>query len=195
MNNKIYLIIIAVMIVIFIVGGVIFWRQTIISQNKINELEQLVIVLQNKLNDSEKLASSFQKENDTPKNPVSTSPCEISENKRGCARSDFNLITPNGGETLCIGSIYLIKWKVPSDVGTVTITLRTNELFGQNYKLGTFPASNNETGTQNGAGEFLWEIKGMPESQVYEMWINAVYKGSSVNDVSDKMFSILSCKG
>ena len=115
------------------------------------------------------------------------------EAKRGCARPDFNLVAPNGGEILCLGNNFTIQWKVPPDVESVTLTLRQGS--STSIPIGTFPASYNETGEKNGEGSLPWDINGVPEGDAYEMWINASYKGSSVNDVSDGLFAIRKCQG
>ena len=125
--------------------------------------------------------------------------------RRGCARRDFNLIYPNGGETLCIGDTFNIKWRVPKDVKTVILTLREGGGYQDivNLVLGVFPSSYNETGLKNGSGVYPWVVPWLPDGDAYEMWINATYSAHDsydtysyyVNDVSDEMFSIRSCKG
>lgn len=150
-------------------------------------------VLEVKIDKEEKEDIEAQKDN--------SSPCHITDDKRGCARIDFNIITPNGGERFCKGDTIDIKWKVPFDVDKVTLKLREAGINGKEYKIGVFHSyvndtSYNENIIMDGDGDALWKIpSNISENMAYELWINAIYKGSSVNDVSDKVFSIMDCRG
>jgi hypothetical protein len=114
----------------------------------------------------------------------STSPCDIRENDRGCVINGFQVLSPNGGEQLCLGSTYTVRWKAPADFETVTLTLRETSLDGEQYRLGGFPASDLK---------YDWVVTNVPPGGVYKLWVNSVYKSSSVNDSSDKLFRITSC--
>ncbi|TSC74872.1 MAG: hypothetical protein G01um101430_689 [Parcubacteria group bacterium Gr01-1014_30] len=207
MNIKnIQLIIITAIATALIVGGSVYWWQISILDKEKNEMQQRSSELEAQINDLreqldlitternelELRISESAKENELP------APCDAVEAKRGCVMNDFNLMSPSGGEQLCLGETYYVKWKVPKDVDIIKLSLRKG---GTTYPLGDFPASYNETGQINGEGTFPWKVGStaggitMKEGAAYEIWINATYKGASVNDVSNGPFSILSCRG
>lgn len=124
------------------------------------------------------------------------SSCDFTNNEVGCGRNDFKIVSPNGGEVLCIGKTYKVEWSVPSDLGTISLKARIGAgVSSKDYPIGVgeFPGSYNEEGLKNGKGVYLWKIPSLPESDVYKIWINAVYKGSSVNDSSDDFLAIRNC--
>jgi hypothetical protein len=124
------------------------------------------------------------------------SPCDFANNEVGCGRNDFKILSPNGGESLCTGDEVIISWVAPSDAESVTIKLRESGIFGETYNVGTFPASFNEGGKKNGQGTIIWKVpQHIKDSLVYKLWINTVYKGFSINDNSDDLFTIQTCKG
>ncbi|GEM_PF-2586574 len=110
--------------------------------------------------------------------------CDFNNNEVGCGLNSFKVLAPSGNEKICIGKNYDIKWAAPDDVSTVTITLREDGLSGQEYKLGIFPASQKH---------FVWGVTGIPAGSVYKIWINTVYKSSSVNNVSSGLLTIQGC--
>ncbi|MEK9154631.1 MAG: DUF5667 domain-containing protein [Patescibacteria group bacterium] len=150
--------------------------------------------LENAIENSQKaIEKIFEKNNQK----INSGPCTILGDKRGCARTDFNLIEPNGGEKFCMGDDMNIKWEVPKEYfDVINVTLRGGGDYLKEIKIGSFPSSYNESGEINGKGDMLWKIPlGINESQVYELWINGIYSGSYVNDVSDGLISIRNCQG
>lgn len=126
---------------------------------------------------------------------VIKSPCDFTNNEVGCGRDDLYIISPNGGESFCIGDDMLISWKAPVDAEAITIKLRESGLYGNSFNVDILPASFNESGKQNGEGNTLWKIPQIvDDSLVYKLWVNIVYSGSSINDSSDSVFSIQKCE-
>ena len=125
----------------------------------------------------------------------------------------LQLVSPNGGESLCRGENFIIKWE-SGGLKTVSVFLKDakdtyppktdNPFAPRPTKLGTFPSSFNERGTQDGDGEFSWKVGYYPsgpfETQVeigatYEILITGSDEDRSLEDVSDKVFSINFCEG
>lgn len=205
MNTNAPIIIVVIVFLIALVGGGVYFSLNEDNQNKevpvVDANQQKITsttsdIKIEKNNIEEKIPAPSSSVNPaTPPVTQNTSPCHITEDKRGCARNDFKIITPNGGEQLCTLEETKIEWNAPKDVEAVTLKLREVGIYGKEYKVGTFPASYNEEGLVNGKGSVMWKVPPIPEGMVYEMWINTVYKGSSVNDVSDGVFSIVNCRG
>lgn len=125
----------------------------------------------------------------------------------------LRVTAPNGGENLCLGKNFVIKWESGS-LSSVSISVKEIETpiagpFGNaSYPLGTFPASYNEKGEQNGSGEVSWLVGsiGSPESpgpfeiyaregKVFQIIINNPDEGRFIEDTSDGVFSIIKCEG
>lgn len=129
-------------------------------------------------------------------NQINQSPCEITNDKRDCARYDFNVIFPKGGEQFCLGETINIQWKAPKDFDILTVKLIERGYNTTAYNIRTFPANYNEIEKINDEGTVLWTIPlSVKEGMAYEIWINSVYQNHSINAVSDKAFSIINCRG
>ena len=125
----------------------------------------------------------------------------------------LQLLSPNGGESLCRGQNFIIKWH-SGGLKTVSVFLKNakdpyppktdNPFAPRPIKLGTFPSSFNERGTEDGDGEFSWRVgyfeSGPFENQAevgttYEILITGSDGDRSLEAVSDKVFSINFCEG
>lgn len=107
-----------------------------------------------------------------------------------CILSNFRLISPNGGEQLCLGEEYEIKWKNPTDMKFVNVFIREGNT---TRKIGTYPANFNETG-EKGYGSAIWKAN-TKEGYIYEVIVNSDYNARLVSDTSDDVFSIVNCQG
>jgi len=110
--------------------------------------------------------------------------CQIQNADIGCGLKSFNVTTPVGGQQICLGSTVDVKWTAPSDMDTVTITLREDGLGGSESQLGIFPASQHT---------YSWDVDGVKPSSVYKIWLNSRYKVHSVNADSSGLFTIKNC--
>jgi len=120
--------------------------------------------------------------------PSSTpsSVCDVHNDELGCGLNSFTVKAPTNTQVICEGSTFDVKWSAPSDMETVTVTVRRADLTSQTYSLGTFPASDKQ---------YSWHVAGIPPGDVYKLWINSRYKGISVNGVSGGLFTIKDCLG
>jgi len=116
----------------------------------------------------------------------------------------LRLISPNGGETLCLNDNFPVRWESKGIQG-VNLTIEGDGIF---YLIKSLPASFNETG-EGGSGLFMWKVgetsikltalgreKGeiLKEGFGYIMGINSM-EDPQIIDRSDKPFSIQLCKG
>lgn len=128
------------------------------------------------------------------------------EGRRGTAIEEekggryLRLISPNGGENPCLGENFVIQWE-GGGLRTVSIYVKIAGELTPIYHVETLPADFSETGIA-GTGNFVWkvgEIKGgvkLKEGYAYEIMIRGTsIEDSSITDISDKVFSILNCKG
>ena len=110
----------------------------------------------------------------------------------------LKLVSPNGGEILCLGDEFIIHWE-HQGVKTVTLGIETpNDSYGlaNAYDL---PADYNETG-EKGIGMFVWKIDiaggmALKEGYSYSVCIYSADSDYESKDCSDEVFSILECKG
>lgn len=119
-------------------------------------------------------------------------------------KTSLVLIAPNGGEQLCLGEATQIRWQAPKDMNTVELRLRERGVDDTERLIGNFPASFSETGETDGVGAFPWKVGEVfagvedlttfaKEGSAYEMVISGKYGYRNLEDVSDKVFSILNC--
>lgn len=125
----------------------------------------------------------------------------------------LRLLAPNGKENLCRGRDFVIKWE-SNGLKTVSLFLKKatdiyppvtdNPFAPRPASLGSFPASFNERGEDNGSGEFSWRAgvlqAGPFETTVevgstYEILISSSDDGRLIEDTSDGVFSINFCEG
>lgn len=185
--ENIPIIIVTVIITALVVGGGMYWWQLSAlgmlkeeSSQKNNELQQRVANLQNKLNQAITERDGLQQQiNKLTKEP----------------ERYVKIISPNGGETLCLNDESIIKWE---SKGVKTISLRViKQAFGNtNYYyigLNAVPATYNEAGIP-GKGVATWKVKNIPVGDGYKIEIMSA-ETPAVSDTSDGTFSIILCKG
>ena len=114
------------------------------------------------------------------------------------SQSYLRIISPNGGERICLGSDFTVGWESGG--------LRKVNLFvsiaGASYPLGEFPPDFNETG-EKGRGEFVWtagDTSGgvkLREGLTYEMIITGQTdpRTLQLDDRSDGIFALIRCEG
>jgi len=107
----------------------------------------------------------------------------------------IEVIAPKAGDRFCLGETMNIKWQAPTDMQTVTVYLLPGGMKG--FAIGSYPASSNEFGTQDGSGNIVWEI---PQSSYlagegYTLRVNGVYNSRWI--VSDPVgpFGLELCVG
>lgn len=134
--------------------------------------------------------------------PVATSTLE----KTGAF---LDLLSPKGGENLCIGDNLDIRWKGSKEFKTVDVWLVRGPMGNPtNYSLGSFPSSYNETGEKNGEGSFSWKVGynkagiELPPDESYRIILNGCYpyQGKDTGclmtlNKSPEPFNILDCRG
>ncbi|MFH1671613.1 MAG: hypothetical protein ABH889_02475, partial [Candidatus Portnoybacteria bacterium] len=109
------------------------------------------------------------------------------------------LVSPNGGEYLCLGEDFIIRWE-SDNLRTVDLWIKQAGGQSARYPLGSFPADFNESG-KSGTGLTVWKVGDttggikLKEGNTYEILINGYSDKPAVNDVSDGVFSILLCQG
>lgn len=112
----------------------------------------------------------------------------------------IRVIAPNGGEELCLGEQYPIRWE-HSGLIEVQILL-TGKKVGRSYMEFNYPANLNETG-ESGTGTYAWEVGRVgsvtvPPGVDYKILILSLDGASSapqiVEDESDAPFTIVLCE-
>lgn len=169
-NNTAIISVVSIIITTLVVGGSIFaYQQNIIKKNQQEA--------KNYANNLQEQISKLNEQID----------CDGTWNdEEGCIAPILNLLTPNGGETLCSNKLNTIRWIAPTDLDTIRIFLTTQ-------------SSSNEIGVVNAnTGELKWDgqnISGytVKPSDVYKIWLQANYNGENLEDFSDNTFSIEKC--
>jgi hypothetical protein len=169
------------------------------AEEQIMHLEEQIMQLEDTPKQTKIEKLEVEKKETPSVSLISTgSPCDRIERGR-CVIDDFNVLTPNGGERLCLGDMFNITWKVPGDVESIKVILQNTE---KSYTIGSFPATYNETGEKNtGEGLFPWTVGKTTDrslaraGETYKIVINASYKGYLVADLSDTIFSVITCEG
>lgn len=111
------------------------------------------------------------------------------------------IVAPRGGETLCMGQKFTIRWE---HRGAINVYISFGRPGGSYYYLPLLPADLNEQG-ENGYGEYEWIIGKtngghLPEGTTYKIKIQAATSGSNpygdnIEDESDDIFSVIQCEG
>ena len=198
MKKYLIVIITAIVIALIIGSGMYLWHLTVLEkaekamQLQNNKLQQQISALKSQLD--KETAEENESNQKGGKEPLyqegsGTEPTEQSERY-------VRIISPNGGESVCLGGKFNIRWE---SKGVETVSLRLiGETMGTSvyYYIGmnSVPATYNDYGTP-GEGFVPWEVKNVPEGQGYKIEIESADFGPKVKDESDKVFTILSCKG
>lgn len=126
---------------------------------------------------------------------TSSKPSKLSDVK-------LRILTPEGGETLCLGQDYTIRWEGPKDLSTVGL------YFGGwiGYGIGPLSATRNESNSP-GTGEFVWKVGFREDGKDQVLTVGEVYVisitghfplSSGKEDVVyelDKPISVEDCRG
>lgn len=121
----------------------------------------------------------------------------------------LDLLSPKGGENLCIGENYNISWKGSKEFDTVDVYLVQGPINNHTtYPLGSFPSSYNETGESNGEGSYSWNVGRtkagieLPPDESNRIILNGCYPNQGrdtgctmILNKSPKPFSTLDCRG
>lgn len=121
----------------------------------------------------------------------------------------LDLLSPKGGENLCIGENYNISWKGSKEFDTVDVYLARGPISNHTtYPLGSFPSSYNETGEKNGEGSFSWKVGHtqagieLQSDESNRIILNGCYPNQGrdtgctmILNKSPKSFNTLDCRG
>lgn len=208
-KNKLIAIIIFCLLIVALLGaGVYCWKwnfsvmktyraKIVVLENSKDELSKQISDLQNRISGLEHANPYINADFQTSK--------EAEQNK-ALGRS-LRVISPNGGESLCLGESVIIRWEAK---GIDAVTVRLEQISGAGLKQwhlvnSTF-AVLSESGEPN-IGEILWKVGEhfyqndgyyWPEITAgysYRVTIIRSDDGPMIYDDSDKVFSILNCKG
>lgn len=197
----------AVIITAVVVGGGVYFWQKENSQRLKADFEQISDL--NKQNDDLKkkiIELENQKSNvEAEKKELERKNCKGTWENDTCIAPKYglHLISPNGGEKLCLGKDYTIRWE-SQGLRTVGIQIKTTvDAFMP--LTNQLPPDFNESG-KAGRGEFLWKVGKthsgyiLPEGYTYEILISgrtgtSVDSNNPVSDRSDSIFSIINCQG
>lgn len=121
----------------------------------------------------------------------------------------LDLLSPKGGENLCIGENFNISWKGSKEFDTVDVYLVRGPISNHTtYPLGSFPSSYNETGESNGEGSYSWNVGRteagieLPPDESNRIILNGCYPNQGrdtgctmILNKSPKPFGTLDCRG
>lgn len=121
----------------------------------------------------------------------------------------LDLLSPAGGESLCIGDDYNISWKGSKEFNTIDVYLvRGSKSNSTTYPLGSFPVSYNESGENNGEGTYPWKVGHtnggivLQPNEVNRIILNGCYPNAGsdtsctmILNKNAKSFSMLDCRG
>jgi hypothetical protein len=178
-NVALVIVFLTFVLMLAIVGGTYAWRSTLAaieysSQVQVNELHSELIRLRHEI--------SELKHPNTLVTPV--------------PGSYIKVVSPNGGERICLGSVVPIEWE-SQGVKIVKVTIRAGGT--TYYTLGEYPATFSETG-ERGKGSFDWKAgvtksRSLPEGYTYEVLLSSGDAGPPYSDTSDDPFSLVRCEG
>lgn len=108
-----------------------------------------------------------------------------------------HVISPNGGERLCIGSTYKIRWE-SWGVDTVVLSVRDRYKTSLDYPLGAHRATSTDSGT-SGTGYYMWKVGTsfgipLPASSNYEVYLKSVSGSQNYSDTSDRVITVKHCQ-
>jgi len=114
----------------------------------------------------------------------------------GCIQPKLVVLSPNGGETFCIGKENIIKWQSPSDMDSVGVGISSPE--GASYNIGEFKAAQSVEGGV-ATGSIKWYGKGISgmsisPGEVYRIYVHGTYRGEQLEDRSDNIFTLKYCQ-
>lgn len=180
------IIIVGIVILLLVGGGIYLWQQ----KNQLKTLLNQTLAEKNTLQEQ-------TKELNQEKNALQEQIKELTKKPERYVK----IISPNGGEVLCLNKNFTISWD-SKGVNLISLNILRLEGGGRtSYPLETFPATVNETGEKNtGKGEIAWKIGStrggikLGEGYGYKIEITSA-DGILINDASDNVFQILICEG
>lgn len=146
--------------------------------------------LQTKITETEKQIASLNQEIEILKNPPKPP-------------VTFDLLAPKGGENLCRGKEFTIKWNGSEAYEQASVMIkgpRTTSI------IGDFPITWNETKTPY-AGEVVWKVGyaggeyagqreySIPDGALYKAYIEAKGPGQATKTIESNPFTITTCEG
>lgn len=108
----------------------------------------------------------------------------------------LRVVTPNGGESYCLGAPIQIKWEVSSEIQVVNLRAKRG---GTETNIGDAVAINTTTTNGVGIGSFEWDgtnISGdyLSEAETYFIRVFGRDKNNNIiEDTSDGPFALVSC--
>lgn len=112
----------------------------------------------------------------------------------------LRVISPNGGETLCVGDKFAIKLDV-QNVETISLVLVAYHPSSESYNyVGNFSGLN-EAGEYGQwlfdwqVGDFESQFTDLDDDTAYKLKVVSVDGASETEDYSDAVFHIIKCKG
>ncbi len=185
-------VLVAVVVAIIAGGGVFYWKNL-----EVKNLEKQMADLSNR-------TDTLTQELGLANEQLTQSNLEIEElgckgiwkEGEGCIQPKLVVLSPNGGETFCIGKENIIKWQSPSDMDSVNVGISSPE--GASYNIGEFKAAQSiEGGVATGSIKWYGKgISGMSISpgEVYRIYVHGTYKGEQLEDRSDNVFTLKYCQ-
>ena len=202
-QENILILVVAIIITLAVGGGVYWWQHSVLEDVK-NELGQQINDLKNQLLQIEEERTGLEQQVDHLKDQLVqieeariVLQGQIGELTKEPERY-VRIVSPNGGENLCMGKDFNIQWEHKGLVSVRILSYLPGE--GTGY-IGTLPADLNEMG-EKGKGIYSWKIGSMfyggelEEGTTYKIILeDASTPNSSIKDESDNIFSILTCEG
>ncbi|MCH7604375.1 hypothetical protein IID24_00020 [Patescibacteria group bacterium] len=194
-TNFTYILIIIILALV-VSGGTYLWQQSIPEnelQRQNDALQRQIDNLQNQLNEISTEKDKLQKQLDertVEKDELQKQLSELTAEPNRYVR----VISPNGGEKLCLGEDFIIRWE-SEGLQSVRVAIRIPA--ATTSYIGTFPATFNESG-EFGTGTLPWKVGEylggtIRESFTYKILVEG--DDRQINDVSDDLFSIIRCEG
>lgn len=198
MKNIIIIVAVFILAASAAAGGMYWWQQ--------RSFQRQLSGIQNQLSESEALRVKAESE----KLDLERQNCKGTWENNACVAPQYSVhvISPNGGEVLCAGQPFDIRWESKGlKVINVFMTINGSNL--PHYRIGSggFPSNFNEEGKE-GSGVFRWTVGDQngsalpswidPTGYTYQVMVTGTPPGSPTpqySDTSDNVFSIQNCKG
>ena len=103
------------------------------------------------------------------------------------AKPGVRVVSPNGGEKLCLNKPASIKWTA-NDIKVITLSIKNSDF---TYTIGSYPAANGSVSWK--VGDIL-DIGVLPAGASYKIENKSKDEGTNYADVSDKVFTVAKCQ-
>ncbi|MCL5011236.1 MAG: hypothetical protein M1127_03475 [Patescibacteria group bacterium] len=134
------------------------------------------------------------------KNNTNPTSSKVANNNSDIVKRSLRVISPNGGETLCIGEKITIKIDI-RNVEVMSLVLVGYNSSGESYNyIGDFSGLN-ESGKYGEwaldwqTGDFENQYSDLNDNIGYKLKVESADGGVHIEDLSDKIFHIISCQG